>query len=139
MTSNQLLPKVETHKSMNRAQSASQRAFDSNSLAGLVLLAATVASLAVSNSALSQHYDNFLLADLDIRLAGNSIIHKPLLHWINEGMSLFIGSLAFEYAGADYQRSVRLGVLIGSTVSATAAIILLKHWLTKRGATHPQS
>ncbi len=40
-------------------------------------------------------------------------------------MSLFIGSLAFETAGADYATQVKIGVLLGSLISATLAVLLL--------------
>lgn len=40
-------------------------------------------------------------------------------------MSLFIGALAFETAGADYATQVKIGVLAGSLVSAVLAILLL--------------
>ena len=40
-------------------------------------------------------------------------------------MSLFIGSLAFETAVADYATQVKIGVLLGSLISATLAVLLL--------------
>jgi NhaA family Na+:H+ antiporter len=40
-------------------------------------------------------------------------------------MSLFIGSLAFEAQGADYMIDVKLGVLVGSLLSAVAGSILI--------------
>lgn len=40
-------------------------------------------------------------------------------------MSLFIGSLAFEGADAAYESQVKLGVLLGSFLSAAAAVLLL--------------
>ena len=40
-------------------------------------------------------------------------------------MSLFIGSLAFEEQGLAYQTSVKVGVLLGSLVSAVLGAILL--------------
>lgn len=43
-------------------------------------------------------------------------------------MSLFIGTLAFEFAGSDYMQSVRLGVMMGSLLSATDAILVLTSW-----------
>ncbi|MDD5478790.1 Na+/H+ antiporter NhaA [Rhodoferax sp.] len=39
-------------------------------------------------------------------------------------MSLFIGSLAFEGAGAAYAAQVKIGVLLGSVASATLAVLL---------------
>jgi len=40
-------------------------------------------------------------------------------------MSLFIGSLAFEAQGADYMVDVKLGVLVGSLLSAVLGSILI--------------
>jgi Na+:H+ antiporter, NhaA family len=40
-------------------------------------------------------------------------------------MSLFIGSLAFEGADAAYGNQVKIGVLLGSLISATLAVVLL--------------
>jgi NhaA family Na+:H+ antiporter len=40
-------------------------------------------------------------------------------------MSLFIGSLAFDGADAVFGVQVKMGVLLGSLVSATLAVLLL--------------
>jgi NhaA family Na+:H+ antiporter len=45
-------------------------------------------------------------------------------------MSLFIGSLAFEAQGAEYMIDVKLGVLVGSLLSAVAGSILIS-WSQK--------
>ncbi len=49
-----------------------------------------------------------------------------LLCGIGFTMSLFIGTLAFENQGLNYQTTVKLGVLIGSLASAMVAIVVLK-------------
>ena len=49
-----------------------------------------------------------------------------LLCGVGFTMSLFIGTLAFEFAGSEYMQSARLGVMIGSLLSATAATLVLK-------------
>ncbi len=41
-------------------------------------------------------------------------------------MSLLIGGLAFEFGGADEARADRLGILIGSFLSAVAGYLVLK-------------
>ena len=50
-------------------------------------------------------------------------------------MSLFIGSLAFESQSAEYMIDVKLGVLVGSLLSAIAGSILLT-WSQK--SIHPK-
>jgi len=49
-------------------------------------------------------------------------------------MSLFIGSLAFEAQGAEYMIDVKLGVLIGSLLSAVAGSILISWSQTSKNA-----
>lgn len=47
-------------------------------------------------------------------------------------MSLFLGTLAFEHAGHVYLNEVRLGVLIGSTLSGVMGALLLHYTLKNR-------
>ena len=68
--------------------------FDSSSLAGLVLLGATGTALAIGNSDLNRHCENFLRTDREIRVGGNSMLHKPLLHWINDGLMAIFSCLS---------------------------------------------
>jgi NhaA family Na+:H+ antiporter len=42
-------------------------------------------------------------------------------------MSLFIGSLAFAQQGVEYQLSVKVGVLMGSILSAVPGSFILTH------------
>jgi len=58
-----------------------------------------------------------------------------LLCGVGFTMSLFIGGLAFE--GIEMQASVRLGVLIGSIVSAVMAFCLLKYGPTNEPVSQP--
>ena len=46
-------------------------------------------------------------------------------------MSLFIAGLAFQHAGGDYLSGDRLGILVGSILSALAAYALLHLSLPK--------
>ena len=47
-------------------------------------------------------------------------------------MSLFIGSLAFEHSGQQHAASVRLGILIGSLLSAIVGYLLLRAAIGRR-------
>lgn len=49
-------------------------------------------------------------------------------------MSLFIAGLAFEHGSGDYFNGDRLGILVGSTLSAVAAYIVLQLSLPKKAA-----
>ncbi|MCG8434554.1 MAG: Na+/H+ antiporter NhaA, partial [Gammaproteobacteria bacterium] len=58
-----------------------------------------------------------------------------LLTGIGFTMSLFIGTLAFEHGGFDYSASTRVGVLIGSTLSAIAGYLVLRFSLPQSQTT----
>jgi NhaA family Na+:H+ antiporter len=47
-------------------------------------------------------------------------------------MSLFIGSLAFEHAELPSNIDERVGILIGSLISAVSGYLLLRHSLKTR-------
>jgi NhaA family Na+:H+ antiporter len=47
-------------------------------------------------------------------------------------MSLFIGSLAFEHSGQEHAGAVRLGILLGSLLSALGGYVLLRLTLRRR-------
>jgi NhaA family Na+:H+ antiporter len=74
------------------------------------------------------------LAQLPPGADWHAMLGIGLLCGVGFTMSLFIGTLAFELAGSEYMRSVRLGVLIGSVLSATAAALVLTSWLNKSRA-----
>jgi Na+:H+ antiporter, NhaA family len=71
-------------------------------------------------------------AQLPPGIGWHAMLGVGLLCGVGFTMSLFIGTLAFEHAGAQYHRSVRIGVLAGSTLAAVAASIVLKLWLRRR-------
>ncbi|MCG6934656.1 MAG: Na+/H+ antiporter NhaA, partial [Proteobacteria bacterium] len=50
-----------------------------------------------------------------------------LLCGIGFTMSLFIASLAFEYSGQEYIKSVRLGILVASFLSALTGYLVLRY------------
>lgn len=73
-------------------------------------------------------------AQLVMRLTGASLpagssraqfLAVSVLCGIGFTMSLFIGSLAFETLDADYHRQLRIGVLLGSLLSATLGVYLM--------------
>ena len=61
-----------------------------------------------------------------------------LLSGIGFTMSLFIGSLAFEYGAFDHIASTRVGVITGSLASALAGYFVLRHALKKPIAYAPR-
>lgn len=58
-----------------------------------------------------------------------------LLCGVGFTMSLFIGSLAFEEQGFAYQTQVKVGVLIGSLISAIAGTLLIRKSINKDSIT----
>jgi NhaA family Na+:H+ antiporter len=52
-------------------------------------------------------------------------------------MSLFIGTLAFEHAGQEYASQVRLGIIVGSLVSAVVGYLMLKITLRRPSSAAP--
>lgn len=71
-------------------------------------------------------------AELPTGVDWHAMLGIGLLCGVGFTMSLFIGTLAFEFAGIEHLQSMRLGVLIGSALSATAATFVLRRWLKKR-------
>lgn len=74
------------------------------------------------------------LAQLPPNVDWHAMLGIGFLCGVGFTMSLFIGTLAFEFDGIAYMRSVRLGVLIGSALSAIVAILVLRRWLKNRPA-----
>jgi NhaA family Na+:H+ antiporter len=64
-------------------------------------------------------------ARLPAGASGRQFIAVCLLCGIGFTMSLFIGSLAFEGRGPDWETRVKLGVIAGSLVSALVGVLLL--------------
>lgn len=65
------------------------------------------------------------LAKLPKRASWGQFYGVTLLCGIGFTMSLFIGTLAFEEQALSYQTNVKIGVLVGSILSAVVAIIVL--------------
>ncbi|MCB8932331.1 MAG: Na+/H+ antiporter NhaA [Fimbriimonadaceae bacterium] len=64
-------------------------------------------------------------------VSATGLLGAAVLCGIGFTMSLFLGTLAFEHTGDDLGVPSRLGVLVGSTVSATAGYLLLRRFLGK--------
>ena len=73
---------------------------------GLVLMAATVAALAVANSPVGPAYRGFLHVPLEVRF-GTAGIEKPLILWINDGLM----AVFFFLVGLELKREVLDGHL----------------------------
>jgi len=73
------------------------------------------------------------LAERPAGMSWSALYGVALLAGIGFTMSLFIGSLAFEHDGREHLADVRLGILVGSIVSAFAGYAVLKFSLGPRG------
>ncbi len=81
--------------------------FDSNAAAGLLLLAATAGALTLSNSSLGEYYERALNTVLEVRLGAQSLVHKPILLWINDGLM----AVFFLFVGLEIKREILAGNL----------------------------
>ncbi len=75
-------------------------------LGGLILMAAALAALIISNSSLSDYYSAFLNIPVAIS-AGPLSIDKPLLLWVNDGLM----AIFFFLVGLEIKREVVQGQL----------------------------
>jgi NhaA family Na+:H+ antiporter len=73
------------------------------------------------------------LAELPEGTTWGQVYGVALLCGIGFTMSLFIGTLAFEHGNFDMLSSVKMGVLIGSVLSAAAGLIVLYFALPRDG------
>ncbi len=87
--------------------------FDSNARAGLLLIAATVCALAISNSGLAGTYNQLLTAEFAIRLE-SWVLSKPLLLWINDGLM----AVFFLFVGLEIKRECLQGALSSLRLAA---------------------
>jgi NhaA family Na+:H+ antiporter len=71
------------------------------------------------------------IAQLPAGVTWPQLYGTAVLCGIGFTMSLFIGSLAFEHAGQEHMTEVRLGILLGSLLSATAGYVVLKFALRR--------
>jgi len=83
-----------------------QRFLALESASGLLLIAAAVLALAISNSSLHTMYDGLLQVELEIRL-GSLQLEKPLLLWINDGLM----AVFFLLVGLELKRELLVGEL----------------------------
>jgi NhaA family Na+:H+ antiporter len=69
------------------------------------------------------------IARLPLGVSWPAMLGVSMLAGVGFTMSLFIGSLGFEHAGAQYAVATRLGVIGGSIVSALAGLLWLRAFL----------
>ena len=77
------------------------------------------------------------LAKLPSGMSWSALYGVALLAGIGFTMSLFIGSLAFEHEGTEHLGDVRLGILVGSIVSAIAGYVVLRLSLRRQTGEAP--
>jgi len=68
---------------------------------------------------------------------GRLLLGVAMLCGIGFTMSLFIGGLAFAEGGAGHERIDRLGIILGSLLSAVLGYLVLRRSLTVRASTDP--
>jgi NhaA family Na+:H+ antiporter len=78
------------------------------------------------------------LVELPRHVSWGQIIGIGFASGIGFTMSLFIAGLAFEHGSGDYFEGDRLGVLVGSVLSAVAALATLHFSLRKGGVPEPE-
>jgi NhaA family Na+:H+ antiporter len=112
--------------------------FDSEKIAGLLLLAATVISIAVANSPLGSAYIDFWHQKLDLSF-GPVSLNYSVEHWVNDGLM----TIFFLLVGLEIERELYVGELTGikkATLPFAAAIggmvvPALFHFLLNNGTT----
>jgi NhaA family Na+:H+ antiporter len=78
------------------------------------------------------------LVELPRNVSWGQVIGIGFASGIGFTMSLFIAGLAFEHGSGDYFEGDRLGVLVGSVLSAVAALATLHFSLRKGGVPEPE-
>ena len=81
---------------IDQIQSVFRRSLHSGSLVGLILIAATVVALIVSNTGFRYTYEHFIHLPVQIGV-GPLLLDKTLVHFVNDGlMVLFFLVVAIE-------------------------------------------
>lgn len=80
----------------------------------------------------------FRLVELPPGASWGQIYGVALLCGIGFTMSLFIGTLAYEHGNFDMLYGVKMGVLVGSLLSAVAGLLVLNHVLPRKTPETPR-
>jgi Na+:H+ antiporter, NhaA family len=78
--------------------------FDSEKIAGLILIICTVISLSLANSSLGEGYRSFIHQNLDLSFGGVSLNYS-IEHWINDGLM----AVFFLMVGLEVERELYVG------------------------------
>lgn len=80
--------------------------FDSEKVAGLLLVVCTVVSLIIANSSLGQNYLHFIHQKVDLSFA-NIALNYSVEHWVNDGLM----AIFFLMVGLEVERELYVGEL----------------------------
>ena len=80
--------------------------FDSEKIAGLLLVICTIISLAIANSAIGGDYINFMHQKVDLSFA-NISLNYSIEHWVNDGLM----AIFFLMIGLEVERELYVGEL----------------------------
>lgn len=80
--------------------------FDSEKVAGLLLLFCTIISLVIANSTIGDNYMHFIHQKLDVSFAGISLNYS-LEHWVNDALM----AIFFLMVGLEVEREIYVGEL----------------------------
>ncbi len=80
--------------------------FDSEKVAGLLLVCCTVISLIIANSSIGADYIDFMHRKIDVSFAGLALDYS-IEHWVNDGLM----AIFFLMVGLEVERELYIGEL----------------------------